>query len=214
MGAGNEAGQAGRYHHGDLRETLVLAARSLIEEKGLDRFTLRECARRAGVSHNAPSHHFGDVKGLLTEVAASGFDRLTEALAAARDGGGAPRGRMARDPSVLERIGRAYVETALAHPSIFRLMFHSDRVDRTSQRYTDAGNAAFAQLVMGIGAAQGRPATDDGDLRFAWATLHGIAMLLMDGPLIPAGGSKTGGAVSLADDVVRRMVAVLSARTP
>src|SRR5215510_9357488 len=64
------------YHHGDLSRALVEAAEALITERGVEGFTLRECARRAGVSHAAPAHHFGDAGGLLTEVAMDGFARL------------------------------------------------------------------------------------------------------------------------------------------
>src|SRR5882762_3071923 len=70
------AGGPDPYHHGALREALVKAAEDVLRERGLARLTLRECARRAGVSHGAPAHHFKDVTGLLTEVAASGFESL------------------------------------------------------------------------------------------------------------------------------------------
>ena len=64
------------YHHGDLKEALLTAAEAVLRDRGLQGFTLRECARRAGVSHAAPKHHFGDVRGVLTEIAARGFAQL------------------------------------------------------------------------------------------------------------------------------------------
>ena len=70
------------YHHGDLREALIGAGRSLLEEKGLTGFTLRECARRAEVSHAAPAHHFKSVDDLLAEIATQGFGQLVEIMAA------------------------------------------------------------------------------------------------------------------------------------
>jgi AcrR family transcriptional regulator len=71
---------ADTYHHGALREALVEAAEALIREQGLEAFTLRECARRAGVSHAAPAHHFGDARGLLTACAAAGMERLADTI--------------------------------------------------------------------------------------------------------------------------------------
>src|SRR6056297_2914679 len=76
------------YHHGDLREALLTAADQLLHEEGLGGLTLRACARRAGVSHAAPKHHFADLAELLSEVAARSFDRLTEALNQARPAAG------------------------------------------------------------------------------------------------------------------------------
>ena len=64
------------YHHGQLREALVASGRTLLAERGIRGFTLRECARRAGVSHGAPAHHFGDAAGMLTAYAAQGFARI------------------------------------------------------------------------------------------------------------------------------------------
>ena len=66
------------YHHGDLRRALLDATEALLLESGLETFSLRECARRAGVSHGAPAHHFGDVRGLLTAFATVGFERLVQ----------------------------------------------------------------------------------------------------------------------------------------
>ena len=70
------------YHHGELREALVAAGRKLLEEKGLRSFTLRECARRAQVSHAAPAHHFASIDDLLAEIATRGYHDLTTAMAA------------------------------------------------------------------------------------------------------------------------------------
>jgi AcrR family transcriptional regulator len=79
-----EAKPRDSYHHGDLREALLTAAEQLLHEEGLQGLTLRACARRAGVSHAAPKHHFEDLSDLLSEVAARSFDRLAERLEAAR----------------------------------------------------------------------------------------------------------------------------------
>ena len=98
------------YHHGALREALILATESLLAERGAEAFSLREVARRAGVSPAAPAHHFGDASGLLTAVATSGF----EALSAALEAGDAKGGGDAR--AALRGQGQAYVRFALQHP--------------------------------------------------------------------------------------------------
>ena len=115
------------YHHGDLRHALIEATESLLAERGPESFSLREVARRAGVSPAAPAHHFGDASGLLTAVAALGFDALAQALRAAETRGG-------RDPlKRLREQGVGYVEFATRHPARFRLMFR-EGVLRTSSR--------------------------------------------------------------------------------
>src|SRR5688572_4310334 len=102
------------YHHGDLRRALVEATEALLAEKGPEAFSLREVARRAGVSPAAPAHHFGDAGGLLAAVATAGFDGLAAALTAGEAKGGADPRRRLREQGV------AYVEFALGHPGRFR----------------------------------------------------------------------------------------------
>ncbi len=186
------------YHHGDLFDALARVAEELVRERGIHGFSLRECARRAGVAHSAPGHHFGDVTGLLTEVAARGFERLTARMQQHRAG--------IEGPEALERIARGYVEFALGDPVVFALMFHSDRVERGSPRCQRAGDAAFAELVSAVASAKGDDARDNDVLCFAWAAIHGIAMLLVDGPLMPAGGNRRGGSGELADGTIKRIV--------
>src|SRR5262245_30775541 len=105
------------YHHGDLREALVTAATALLEEQGLSGFTLRQCARRAGVSHAAPAHHFAAADDLLAEIAARGFERFVARLGKAADQVEGPP--LAR----LEAMGHAYVAFAIANPAVYGLMF-------------------------------------------------------------------------------------------
>jgi AcrR family transcriptional regulator len=106
----------------------------------------RGTARRAGVSNAAPAHHFKDVRALLTEIAADGFERLaaiTERL-----------GRAAL-PGTLEHIveiGRGYVTFAVTYPHHFRLILRAERFDRDNQRYLAAGAAAFKVPVAAVGA--------------------------------------------------------------
>src|SRR5512133_2304967 len=106
----------GRYHHGELRRALLDASLAVIERDGVSALSLRELARRLGVSHAAPAHHFPDKAALLVEIAREGYERFGAALAAAADA--APD-----DDARLAAIGRAYVDFALAHPATFRVMF-------------------------------------------------------------------------------------------
>src|SRR5262245_53180879 len=107
------------YHHGDLRAALVAAAEAILREQGVEAFTLRECARRAGVSHAAPAHHFGDARGLLSACAAAGFERLADSIekSVVRAGPGADAVARLRAGSL------AYIEFALHHRALFQLMF-------------------------------------------------------------------------------------------
>ena len=178
------------YHHGDLAAALIAAAEAILAERGLDGFTLRECARRAGVSHAAPAHHFGDANGLLTAVATSGYARLTQAM---REGAAREKDRA----TALVAIGVAYVRFALMHPALFRLMFHSDRLDRSDDAFRAAGQAAFEVLsgrlaaVQGSGTALTPPETGrEPTLLRAWAVVHGMATLAIEGRLGPRGKSR------------------------
>jgi len=110
------------YHHGDLKAALIGAATEIIAEAGVEGFSLREAARRAGVAASAPAHHFGSAKGLLTEVALQGYRQLGSYLAQVNP---------SDDPRVdITGISLAYVRFALDHPGLFRLMFRNDLVNR------------------------------------------------------------------------------------
>jgi AcrR family transcriptional regulator len=177
------------YHHGDLAPALLAAAEQLIEDRGVEGFTLREAARRAGVSHAAPAHHFGDANGLLTELAAVGFDRLTAAQREAITGVTDPTQRVVE-------MGLSYVGFALDHPAQFRLMFSSGRIERTSDRLRTAGRAAFQIFLETFAAARGvvvEPLTPheagrDPVVLRQWAQVHGLATLAIEGQLGPTIG--------------------------
>src|SRR5580704_9489378 len=109
------------YHHGDLRTALIAAGRELLAENGERGFTLRECARRAGVSHAAPAHHFPTVGDLLAEIAAAGFEDLTTSMRQFAEE--APAGDA---PGCLMGLGRGYVAFALGNRAVFQLMFRSE----------------------------------------------------------------------------------------
>ena len=165
--------QDSRYHHGDLPVVLRDAAIDVIVEHGLGAFSLREVARRAGVSHAAPGYHFGDTRGLLTWVALEGFEVLYRELAAAAATTDDPVAR-------LRAIGRAYVGVALQHPAHCEVMFRNDLIDPDDQRVQHEGLSAYAVLEAAIGdvAAQYRPDLDvPTAARLCWSAMQGLVTL-------------------------------------
>ncbi len=161
------------YHHGDLPNALKAAAAELIVERGPAGFSLREVARRAGVSHAAPAHHFGDSTGLLTALAADGFRELSDRLAEASAGAPDPAARF-------EAVARAYVTVALSHPAHYAVMFRPDLVDTDNPACREGGDEAYGHLVATLEAVRDglNPALDvvvASDL--AWATVHGLVEL-------------------------------------
>jgi AcrR family transcriptional regulator len=168
------------YHHVNLRQTLVDAAVTLIGEVGPRAFTLREVARRACVSHNAPYRHFASKDELLAEVAAEGFDRLTVSMRKNMDRATSPRER-------LQECGCGYVAFALRWPQHFLVMFDLPQVTLAHEKRRTAGQNAFAVLEEGIAAAQqfgDLPAGDPLPLAWmAWSLVHGIAKLAISGNL-------------------------------
>ncbi len=164
-----------KYHHGDLRAALLHAAEAELAERGVEAFSLRQVAKRAGVSHAAPAHHFGDAQGLLTALAAEGFRRFL-ATQAEREARANP------DPHAqLVAGGLGYIDFALARPALFRLMFGSDRPAFGDPALCAAADAAYDHLQAQVAAAGGGVA----DVAALWAQAHGLADLLMSGRLKP-----------------------------
>ncbi len=163
-----------RYHHGDLRPALITAARTLVEESGVGAVSLRETARRVGVSAPATYRHFANKGSLLAAVAAEGFRDLGAALAAAS--------RSAHDP--LSAMGMAYVRFALSRRGVFRLMFGPEMAKRASfPELKSAADQAFQWLQGGVQASR-RAAQDSHLAAIApWALVHGLAQLFLDGVL-------------------------------
>ena len=162
------------YHHGNLKEALLAAALKLIGAVGPRAFTLREVARLAGVSHNAPYRHFRDRDDLLTAIAGDGFNRLAEAMleAAASASGALERMRLG---------GRGYVQFALRHPEHFLVMFdYCDNLEAYPEQAA-AGRRAFQILLDLIVAAQEAgqlPSVEPQAVALtAWSQVHGIAKL-------------------------------------
>jgi AcrR family transcriptional regulator len=171
------------YHHGALRGALLEAAERVLEREGMVGLTLRAVAREVGASHAAPKNHFADLTGLLSELAAVGFDRLSDGMLAAAAGEPTPQAR-------LNAIGHAYVAFAVAEPGLFQLMFRGERLDaarpalkaRMDRAYgvlTDAVSAAYPHANAASASASGAGP----EVVRAWSIVHGYAMLLLDGRL-------------------------------
>lgn len=177
------AAAAGAYHHGALREALLSAAERILERDGLPGLTLRAAAREAGVSHAAPTHHFGDLTGLLSELAAVGFHRFRAALAAEAQPEASAVAR-------LDAMGRAYVTFARSHPGLFTLMFRSERLDPARPALQEAMDAAGAALVAAVSARRQEVITREAPsleqvaaVVRTWSKVHGFAVLMLDGRL-------------------------------
>jgi AcrR family transcriptional regulator len=168
------------YHHGNLKQALVAAAIELIRRAGPHGFTLREVARRAGVSHNAPYRHFRRRDDLLAEVAAEGFERLTKSMNEAA----------ARGASPIERFqlsGWGYVHFALRYPEHFTVMFDRPGILKSSARCKEAGGKAFAALLGFVRDCQEAAVLSPGDAQpialMAWSVVHGVSKLAISGQL-------------------------------
>lgn len=164
---------ADRYHHGDLPNALRGAAAQVIEERGLGGFSLREVARRAGVSHNAPTHHFGDMRGLLTSLAREGFDALYDATQAAAAQHDEPVER-------LMAIGEAYVELARSHRAHCEVMIRVDVVDMDDADLTASALAAYGVLegcVKDVIESEGLDADVDTGVWLCWSAMQGLVVL-------------------------------------
>ncbi|QUS40946.1 TetR/AcrR family transcriptional regulator [Tardiphaga alba] len=171
------------YHHGDLHVALLKGAQIVLERDGFNGLTLRAVAREAGVSHAAPTHHFGDLTGLLSELAAVGFLNFNAALNAASATGTTPA------ESGLARA-RAYLAYARAQPGMYQLMFRTERLDMNRPALKEASNISFASLARVVGVVHaGDVATDALSMTQAtqiartWSLAHGFAMLVLAGRL-------------------------------
>jgi AcrR family transcriptional regulator len=152
------------YHHGDLRPALLRAAEDAMEKQGLEALTLRDVARRAGVSHNAPYRHFKDRNALLAALAEDGFRALGKAL----------EGKSGN------AMGEAYVRFGLANPARFRLMFGGGLRLSEHPGLSEASGRAYDALLQAVRARQDLP---DPELAAAaaWSLVHGLANLVLDG---------------------------------
>jgi AcrR family transcriptional regulator len=174
------------YHHGDLRNALVALAVRLIETSGTSSFSLREAARDVGVSANAAYRHFDDKSALMTAVAAFGFRQLATQMVGAMASAAGGRAKGPASVARFKAVGRAYVEFAVAHPELFRVMFGECGAecrqaepgdDATEDPWSLLGKTLDALVADGLLATEVRPGAE---LK-AWSVVHGFASLALDG---------------------------------
>jgi AcrR family transcriptional regulator len=161
---------------------MLEAAERILERDGIQGLTLRAAARESGVSHAAPKNHFGDLTGLLSELAAVGFERFVATMQA--------KVRDTDPPAVRMRaVGHCYVAFARAHPDLFLLMFRGERLDFSRPSLRAAVDASGRVLSGTVGARREQAVEAEltlaqaADIVAAWSLVHGFAMLLLDGRL-------------------------------
>ena len=188
-----------RYHHGDLRASLIAAGLDILETQGIDHLSLRAAARATGVSQAAPYSHFDDKDALLAAIAETGFQKL--ALQMAEDANGL---RPTRER--VESLATSYIRFARENTPLFRLMFGRELSDM--KKYPTLAMTAGKSYAL-ISAALAARKTQEIDTRFLtvtiWSLCHGLAGLLIDGKLDPAqfGGENM-------DDFVRGAVSAFA----
>jgi AcrR family transcriptional regulator len=164
-----------------LRDRLIEAALEILARDGIEALTLRSVARRVGVSHGAPARHFRSLSDLRAEVAAVGYRLLSEAIEKSSAQLDADRA----SSSGLAAAGRAYVDSAIAHPGLFALMFRAGDLDPENVSYARDSDAAFKGLLEHVRVAQSagwKPAHDPRLLAGAlWSSVHGLATLWVQG---------------------------------
>jgi AcrR family transcriptional regulator len=202
------------YHHGDLRRAIVQAALEILRETQSLEFSLRELARRAGVSHNAPYKHFADKRELLAAVSAAGFEMLTKRMSREIAGLGSARER-------LFAMLRAYIDHGVENPALYGLMFggHLSGPDYSRPAIELAEAEKTKALLVGVivEGGLGHPIPDKasnerkiaGAMLVCWSLVHGLTLLLADGLVGPKKKSGT-----LADRLVQGMLNGLEAELP
>lgn len=187
------------YHHGDLRAALLGGVAETIRENGVSHVSLREVARRIGVSHGAPAHHFPSKQALLTAFAAEGFARLGKHAMDSVLASGAKTGR-----ERMRAIGLGYIRFATTHPEYFEVMFRADLIDGSDPAFAAASDAAFDLLQRTVGAIVEEGGTQD-PLTLAaaaWSIAHGFAALVLSKRL----ALRTGSDPDLAERVLTLFV--------
>ena len=166
------------YHHGDLRAALIQAADEMIEQNGIEGFSLRAAAQRASVSPAAPAHHFGGAKGLLTEVAILAYERAGRYIAEA--------GHAEDIVTDVRAVGLAFIKFAVDYPGHFRLMSRNDLVERSDPRLSVAskglgirlGHAVLAYRSVAV--PQPDSFEDSAEMLCGIAALHGLANMVIE----------------------------------
>lgn len=161
----------------DLPQKLLAVTEEILREQGLHAFTLREAARRAGVSHGAPAFHFKDASGLLTAFATEAFRALRELMLEYRAAAAKEPGQQ------LLAVGCAYIDYAISHRSQFQLMFRSDTIRLDDEPFKEASQGALQQLQETMVPLLGAGESDAGrlaKLMLAWSAVHGFATLYLE----------------------------------
>jgi len=189
------------YHHGDLHRALIATALKLVEESDVSALTLREVARRAGVTHGAPYHHFKNKAALLAVLAEEGYRALyTEQLRAAAKAGADPVAR-------LQAIGNAYVRFAVHHPGHFRVMFRTNPADWSDHpslaEVVQLPWALLTSTAEEIQRTRQLTVKPEEFVLSSWAMVHGLATLWVDGPLRYMLGSQAPAAI---EDLAARII--------
>ena len=184
-----------------LRNKVIKAAVDYIAESGPEGLSFRQIAADAGVSHQAPYHHFGDRGAIFTEIAREGFHKFTEVMSAPP--------RRGEDADLAVRLCERYVDFAIANKGHFRVMFRADlcRMDEAPET-RKAADAAFDTLLVAVQEILGDEASVDNirvQATAMWSVAHGLATLLIDGPLEQKIG-KVGNRRALVRAVAQRMV--------
>jgi AcrR family transcriptional regulator len=170
------------YHHGDLRRALIETALGMLQKDKSWQFTLREVARRAGVSHTAPYRHFPDKAALLAELARVGFDKMGEQLTAAI------QGNLSIDEQLIA-IAKAYIKFGTSNPALYHLMFSADAGEKEDVHLHERAMATLNVLITSLkrgqedGTFKIRPI--QGQAAACFAMVHGLTMLAINGLLLP-----------------------------
>ncbi|BCW88243.1 hypothetical protein sos41_13810 [Alphaproteobacteria bacterium SO-S41] len=188
------------YHHGDLRRRLLETAETVLEREGAAALSLRELARTLEVSHNAPYRHFPTRDALLAAIAEAGYRDLAERLASAGTGLPTREATMAR--------GLAYIGFALERRAVFRLMFTADIESPAHPGLRDSAHDSLQTASGQIAAAFGDDALGDATLS-AWAFVHGLAAILLDGQ-VPTALREGRSDLEVAKGVIGTMMHALS----
>ncbi|MEO1191613.1 MAG: WHG domain-containing protein [Pseudomonadota bacterium] len=181
MDGGETSSGRDAYHHGDLKAALIQAGMEMLEEVGLEKLSLRGIAARVGVSHAAPKNHFDGLRGLLSAIAAEGFQRHSAAMTEGLDASSSRQDR-------LRAAAEGYVAFARENPALFRLMFSPGLLDRDNPALCAAGQKSYAVLT-GIAedldwtTLDGSETTQRHSELMLWSLVHGYAHLLISGRL-------------------------------
>lgn len=179
------------YHHGDLRNALLDAGEAELAESGLGGFSLRKVSARAGVSHSAPAHHFGDLAGLIDALAARGFTLLLSLMEQRQN---------AASAEPVEKLigsGLGYLDFAVVHPALFKLVFGTPMQASASDDLRAAAGRAYDHLASAVAAlpdASPDPIERQSQVLRCWSQAHGFAELLLAGhidKISPAPGDRS-----------------------